>query len=126
MKTRLTILVENIAESSAACLITMVQGNLLALTLGHWLVASQTGALAGVVTAAAIVLTRTKRRWVISAGLGLVTAVVDYNVHVGQFGPAAMEAVVTGLGAAVLSYAAGTVARRFRRKTSLSTANLIS
>ena len=32
---KVTPFIENVAESTTACLITMVQGNLLALTLGH-------------------------------------------------------------------------------------------
>ncbi len=41
--------------------------------------------------------------------LGL--ARVDFFVHPGQFGPIAMEAIVTGLGAALLSYLVGTLVR---------------
>ena len=47
MKKKLTPIFENVAESTTACLITMVQGNLLALTVSHWLIASQTGVVAG-------------------------------------------------------------------------------
>ena len=99
--------VENIAESTTACLVTMVQGNLLALTLSHWLIASQTGVAAGVVTSAAILVSRTRRRWIVSAVLGVATAVVDYLVHPGQFGPVYLEALLTGFGAALFSHVAG-------------------
>ena len=108
--------VENIAEATTACLITMVQGNVLALGLGHWLVASQTGIAAGSITAAAIVLSKTDKRWLISLLLGLVTAVVDYIVHPGMFGTVATEAIVTGIGAAILSYLVGTVIGIYRRR----------
>jgi hypothetical protein len=93
---------------------------LLILGVGHWVIASRTGVIAGVVASVAILLARTQRRWVISAVLGAVTGVVDYFVHPGQFGPVAMEAIVTGLGAALLSYLIGIAARRFR-KTSAAT-----
>lgn len=116
-KTRLAPFVENIAESTTACLVTMVQGNLLALTVGHWMIASRTGVIAGALASAAILVARTNKRWVVSAALGGVTAVVDYFVHPGQFGPAAMEAVVTGLGAAVLSYVVGALVRRIRARS---------
>lgn len=112
--------VENIAEATTACLITMVQGNVLALGLGHWIIASQTGVAAGSITAAAILLSKTDRRWIISLLLGLVTAVVDYFVHPGMFGTVVTEAIVTGLGAAVLSYAFGTLVRYFRKTGSAS------
>ncbi|MCG8467400.1 MAG: hypothetical protein MJB57_04225, partial [Gemmatimonadetes bacterium] len=58
MKGRFKPLVENVAESGLACLITMVQGNILALGLGHWLVASRTGLFAGAAAAAVIMLIR--------------------------------------------------------------------
>lgn len=94
--------VENWAESTAACLITMVQGSLLVLSLGHWWLATQTGLIAALVTAAAIAITKAKRPWIISCVLGLATTLADYFTHPTHFGPFFMEAVVTGLGAAIL------------------------
>lgn len=106
--------VENIAEATTACLITMVQGNVLALGLSHCLIASQTGIAAGSITAVAILLSKTDRRWMISLLLGLVTAIVDYFMHPGMFGTVVTEAVVTGAGAAMLSYGVGTIIARYR------------
>lgn len=114
MNKKLTPFVENIAESTTACLITMVQGNLLALGLGHWLIASQTGIAAGSITAAAILLSKTDKRWLVSLLLGVITAIVDYFVHPGMFGTVVTEAIVTGIGAAVLSYLVGTIVRSIR------------
>ena len=102
LRSKLEPLVENIGEATTACLITMVQGNLLVLTLGHWLIATQTGLLAGSLTAAAIMISKIKQRWLISAMLGVVTAITDFFMHPGQFGPLFLEAIVTGCGAAVL------------------------
>jgi uncharacterized membrane protein YdcZ (DUF606 family) len=107
---------EYLAESTTACLITMVQGNVLALTLGHVVIASQTGVVAGLIAAITLAFAKTDRRWVVSAVLGVATAVVDYFVHPGMFGAVATEAIVTGLAAAVISYLVGTVLRYFRRK----------
>ncbi|MFP6837386.1 MAG: hypothetical protein VB948_14910 [Pseudomonadales bacterium] len=115
---RIPPFVENIAEATGACLITMVQGNLLALTLTHWLIASQTGIAAGVVTSAAILLSRTNRRWIVSAVLGVATAVADFVVHPGGFGPVFLEALVTGAGAALLSHLVG-IAVRYTRNRAL-------
>lgn len=115
MKNKITPFVENIAESTTACLVTMVQGNILALGLSHWLIASQTGAVAGTISAAAILVFKTSKRWIISVMLGLTTAVVDYFVHPGMLGSAATEAIVTGVGAAMLSYLVGTIVSRYRR-----------
>lgn len=108
-------LLENIGESTAACLITMVQGNLLVLGVGHWAIASQVGVTAGVLASVALLLARTKSRLVISIILGAITAFVDYFVHDGKFGPEAAEAIVTGLGAAALSYAAGTLIEYYKK-----------
>lgn len=112
--------VENIAEATTACLITMVQGNVLALGLSHWLIASQTGVAAGSITAAAILLLKTDRRWMISLLLGVITAAVDYFVHPGMFGTVVTEAIVTGIGAAILSYMVGTIVAFYRRKPKTS------
>jgi hypothetical protein len=94
----------------------MVQGNLLAVAMGHVLIASQTGLIAGVIATVGIFVVRTRKRWIISIVLGAATAVVDFFVHPGMFGPLAAEAIVTGLGAAILSYLVGTAIRHFRVK----------
>lgn len=116
MKNKITPFIENIAESGAACLVTMVQGNILALGLSHWLIASQTGLVAGTAAAAAITLAKTDNRWIIAGVLGVATAIVDYAIHPGMFGPIAMEAFVTGIGAALLSYLAGTIIKAYRAR----------
>ncbi len=115
-KHKIASFVYNVTESTTACLIMMVQGNLLALTFSHWLIASQTGVAAGVVASAAILVSRTSRRWVISTVLGVATAVVDFLIHPGQFGPVYLEALLTGVGAALLSYLAGFVVRYIRAR----------
>lgn len=107
MKKKAVPLIEYVSESTMACLVTMVQGNLLALTMGHLLVASQTGVIAGAIATVGIVASKTNQRWKISLILGLATGVVDYFVHPGMFGTAATEAIVTGIGAAVLSHLVG-------------------
>ena len=113
---RVAPLVEYIAESTTACLVTMVQGNLLALTFSHLLIASQTGIVAGTIASVALFLGRSSKRWVVSLALGTATAVVDYFVHPGMFGPVALEAIVTGIAAAVLSYLVGTSVKIARAK----------
>jgi hypothetical protein len=114
MKHKIGPIAENVAEAAAACLITMTQGNIFAFTLSHWIIASQTGIAAGLLASAAVILTRTDNRWVIAAILGVTTAAVDYVVHPGMFGPVFAEAVVTGIGAGLLSYVVGTAWRRLR------------
>lgn len=113
---RVAPLVEYVAESTTACLVTMVQGNLLALTFSHLLIASQTGIVAGTIASVALFLGRNSKRWVVSLALGTATAIVDYFVHPGMFGPVALEAIVTGIAAAVLSYLVGTSVKFARAK----------
>lgn len=107
---------ENFAEATTACLVTMVQGNVLALSLSHWLIASETGIIAATVTSAAILVAGVDKRWLVSVVLGVATAVVDYFVHPGMFGPVFLEAIVTGAGASVLSFGVGTLIRFLRHK----------
>lgn len=117
IKKRLGTLVENVAESGTSCMVTMLQGNLLAMGLSHWVIASQTGVVAGAASVAALSLTRTENRFAIAAVLGVVTAVVDYFVHPGMIGHAEWtEAALTGLGAALLSLIAGTLIDRYRQR----------
>lgn len=106
--------VENSAESTVACMIAMTQANVLLATAGHWILAVQTGLIAGSATAALVVLSRARKRWVVSAILAVLTALVDYWVHPGSFGRVFTEAAVTGLVAGTLSMLAGRVWRRTR------------
>ncbi len=99
----------------------MVQGNLLVLTLGHWLIASQTGLIAGGLTAAALLLARTDRRWIIAIVLGTVTAVVDFFVHPGMMESVFLEALLTGVGAGLLSLAVGYTLQYWRSRRARAT-----
>ena len=107
---------ENTTEAGVACIVTMVQGDLMSLTAAHWFIATQTGLIAGTITATALLLTRIRREWIISLALGLITMVVDYFVHPGMLGShVIIEAIITGLGAAALSFAAARVFRLLGR-----------
>ncbi|MDJ0910804.1 MAG: hypothetical protein QNI99_16610 [Woeseiaceae bacterium] len=125
MKKKLLPYLENVAESGAACLVTMVQGNVLLLALTHWVTAAQTGFLAGTAATAAIALTKTESRLVLAGILGLSTAIVDYFVHPGMIGEHHItEAIVTGVGAAVLSYAVATIIAAYRARRPREAAEL--
>lgn len=114
MSKKIAPLIEYVSESTAACLVTMVQGNLLALTASHLMIASQTGLIAGAIATVGIFVAKTRNRWLISAGLGVTTGVVDFYVHPGMFGSLVTEAVVTGLAAAILSFLVSTSISHFR------------
>lgn len=114
MNNKVSPFVENISEATVACLITMVQGNVLTIGVSHLIIASQTGFTAGAVAAIAVVLSKTHRRGLIAFILGVMTTVVDYLFHPGMFGSVFTEAIVTGAGAGILSYAVGTFLDRRR------------
>jgi len=92
----------------------MVQGNILALGVGHWVIASRTGILAGLIATVMLALSRGWNRWVVAGLLAVVTAGVDYFVHPGGFGDIATEAIVTGVAAGALSLVIGSLLRRRR------------
>ncbi len=117
MKTKLAPYIEYFGESTTACLVTMVQGNFLAIGLSHLAIASQTGIAAGAIAYVAVLFAKTGKQWIVSVVLGLATGIVDFFVHPGMFGTVATEAVVTGFAAASLSYLVGTVIQRYRAKT---------
>ena len=103
MKRRLQLLAENWGESTVACLLAMVQGNVVALTTSHWLIASRTGLVAGLTATAVLFAIQKLNKWVVAGTLASVTAVVDYLSHPAQFGPFATEAILTGIAAGALS-----------------------
>ena len=112
--------IEYFSESTVACLVTMMQGNLLAMTVSHLLIASQTGVIAAAIATVGILITDTRKRWMISAMLGVTTGLVDYYVHPGMFGSATTEAIVTGFAAAILSYLVGSGLRFLKARPRLA------
>jgi hypothetical protein len=117
VKNKLAPYAENFCESGIACLLTMVQGNVLALGLSHWIVASQTGLLAGAIVGTTVLAANLRRPWVVSLVLGGVTTLVDSAVHPATLGVSSLrEAAVTGVGAFVLSFGVGALLRRLVRR----------
>ena len=100
----------------------MVQGNLLSLTIGHLIIASQTGVIAGITTFAVSLLAQVRRRWVIHVLLAIITAIVDFLIHPGSFGGVAGEAILTGIAAGLMSFLVTSLMTKFnsRRKKSNS------
>ena len=116
IKHRVAQFLGHTTESACACAIVMVQGQLFLLSAAHWLVALQTGLLAGAISSMLLAFGRAPRPWVLSVMLGAATAVADFIVHSGDLGDVLLEAVVTGVGAAVLAYALTHAFRWLRRK----------
>jgi hypothetical protein len=115
MKIKLAPYAENMCESGIACLLTMVQGNVLALGLSHWIIASQTGLIAGAIVGTTVIAASLRRPWVVSLALGCVTMVVDFFVHPSTLRIGSLlEPIVSGVGAFVLSLAVSDAFRHWR------------
>ena len=111
---------EGVSESTTACLLAMVKGNFLALTMGHLVIAAQTGFVAGILAFGVTVMARINTPWIIALLLGVSTAIIDYLMHPGSFGGVATEAIVTGLVAGLLSYLV-TMWLKLRKKDNAAT-----
>jgi len=107
---------EHSTEATCACAIMMVQGQLMLLSAAHWVIAIQTGVIAGVIATLLVIIGRATKPWIISTVLGVVTACVDYFIHSAEFGPVFIEPLLTGLGAGILSLIVTTTIRHFYRK----------
>lgn len=105
MKARAGEFVGHTVESACSCAIVMVQGQLLLLSAAHWLIALQTGLIAGALSSMLLAFGRAPRPWVLAVVLGAATAVADFIVHSGNLVDVLVEAVITGVGAAVLAFA---------------------
>lgn len=113
--------IENITEATCACLVTMVQGNLFAVTVAHWIIALETGVIAGLIASTAIISAKFRKQWVISLTLGLTTAIIDFIVHSGpMILSSIIESVITGMGAALLSYIVSLILKRIQNNKSLN------
>ena len=116
LKARIGEFAEHTTESACACAVMMVQGQLLMLSAAHWIVALETGFISGFIATVLIMLGRATRPWVISVIVGIVTTTVDFLIHSGDFVPVLVEALLTGLGAALLALLLTTIIRFFYRK----------
>ena len=105
---RLALCGHKAVEVGAVCLLLMVQGDLLNVTLTHLSIASKTGLLA-VFPALGLTFTRHARhfanKWTSSGFLALCTFVADSLLHESHYQGAYMEAALTAVGAFVFSLA---------------------
>jgi len=103
---RLMLCGHKAVETGAACLLLMVQGQLAQATLGHFLVASETGVLT-VFPLLGITLTRYARhfanRWASAAFVGVCAFFADAVIHRSHYPGEYTEALLTALGAFALS-----------------------
>jgi hypothetical protein len=98
-----------VVQATPACLMAMVSGNMLALTINHWIVALKTGALTGLIAIGVSFAFKDKdwheNKFVLAAITALCTAVADRVVHPTHFGGDLTEALVTGMAAGLLCLA---------------------
>jgi hypothetical protein len=99
------IFAKRLLESTTSCMMMMTQGNILAITLGHWGKALQVGLIASLATVFLIKIHKedlTQSKYVMAGIIGIFTAVADLATHPTHFGGVTTEAVVTGIGAGLL------------------------
>ena len=105
---RLVICGHKAVEAGAVCVLLMVQGQLVDVTLAHLAIAAKTGLLA-VSPALGITFTRYAgyfaNRWTSSAFFGVCTFLADAVIHASHYPGAYTEAAMTGAGAFLFSLA---------------------
>jgi len=105
-KFRLALFGHKAVETGAACLLLMVQGQLAQATLGHFLIASETGVLT-VFPLLGITWTRHARhfsnRWVSALFVAVCAFFADAFIHASHYRGEYTEAAFTAAGAFALS-----------------------
>jgi hypothetical protein len=103
---RLALCGHKAVETGAACLFFMLQGQVFQATLGHFVIASKTGALT-VFPLLGITLTRFARhfanRWLSATFVAACGFFADALIHGSHYPGAYTEAALTAFGAFVLS-----------------------
>ena len=94
-------------ESTPACLLVMVQGNIWLATIGHLQKAVETGFITGV---GVLILSLFTHRWfgnkyVVAGITGGMCFIADLLIHPTHFGSYTTEAIVTGGFVAIISLA---------------------
>jgi len=95
-----------LAKVAPACLMLMVQGNVLALALVHWMTALKTAGIVGIVLVALSFSARTKaisdNKYSMAGMVALVTTLVDFNMHPSNYSGETTEALMTGIASGLL------------------------
>jgi hypothetical protein len=114
-KQKFDIFIRRLSEATPSCLMLMVQGNVLALTIPHWIKALQVGGLTGLL---AVIVSFSERKelqdnkFVIAGLTGFLTTVADFLLHPSHFGGQSTEAIVTGIGAGLLCLALSNIGKK--------------
>lgn len=102
---KLKLFWKRLTESTTSCLVTMVQGNVVAITLGHWFTALKTGAVSAILYVFISLFMKAElqnNKYAVAGTIGFLTAVADLFIHPSHFGGITSEAIVTGIGAGLL------------------------
>ena len=103
---------EKFSEAWLSCMIMMAQGNFLAMTFPHVIVALKVATSSVLAYAAVQLAFKQENEFVAILLMGLITGIMDFNFVPTHFGPIWAEAVATGAGTAVL----GLIVKCLRRK----------
>ena len=103
---------EKFSEAWLSCMIMMAQGNFLAMTFPHTIVALKVATSSVLAYAAVQLAFKQENQFVNILLMAFITALMDFNFVPTHFGPVWAEAVATGAGTAVL----GLIVKAIRRK----------
>ena len=103
---------EKFSEAWLSCMIMMAQGNFLAMTFPHTIVALKVATSSVLAYAAVQLAFKQENPFVNILLMAFITALMDFNFVPTHFGPVWAEAVATGAGTAVL----GLIVKAIRRK----------
>ena len=105
IKQKIKMFITPFCESTPACLLVMVQGNIWLATIGHLQKALETGFITGM---GVLILSFFTHRWfsnkyVVAAITGGMCFIADLLAHPSHFGNFTSEAIVTGVVTAIIS-----------------------
>ena len=94
---------EKFSSAWLSCMVMMAQGNFLAMTFPHTIVALKVATSSTLAYAAVQLSFKQDNAFVNILLMAFITALMDFNFVPTHFGPVWAEAVATGVGTAVLS-----------------------
>ena len=94
-------------DAFSACSLMMVQGDVTALTVNHLWTAAQTGFISAVAVTWIIIFTPRLRdnSYMLAGATGVCVAIADLAMHPSHYQGVSTEAIMTGIGAGLLTYA---------------------
>lgn len=114
IKQKIQIFITPFCESTPACLLVMVQGNIWLATISHFQKAIETGFITGM---GVLLLSLFTHRWlqnkyVVAVITGGMCFVADLLAHPSHFGNFTTEAIMTGLFTAMISLAVNFIGKK--------------